>query len=166
MNEGMNERTKEPTFIEHLCANLCFVRTTALSGWSVITPQSRKRTEVQRGAAICPGSHATRAGLGQTSDVLGLAPLAASLHGDRKISLHATAVDRLSHCPWLITLAAHVWSHLQPSNSPWQSMWDFGSSVFPSPACGLLGPGTISDSTLGTKQLLNKRLLNEWTHEE
>lgn len=31
--------------------------------------------------------------------------------------------DRLSHCPWLIALAAHVWSHLQPSNSPWQSMW-------------------------------------------
>lgn len=100
MNEGMNERTKEPTFIEHLCANLCFVCTTALRGWSIITPQARKWTEVQRGAAICPGSHTTRAGLGQeSSDVLGLAPLAASLHGDRKISLHATAVGQALTLP-------------------------------------------------------------------
>lgn len=93
--------------------------------------------------------------------------LAASLHRDCKIGLHVTAVGQApTLCPQLSTLAAHVWSHLQPSNSLQQSIWGRFRFVFPSPAYGLLRPGTTSDSSLGTKQLLNKCLLSERTHEE
>lgn len=69
---------------------------------------------------------------------------------------------RPSHCPRLSTLAAHIGSRLPPSNSPWQSSeGDFGLAVSPSLHMGSWGQGTPSDSSLGTKQLLNKCLLNE-----
>lgn len=93
-------------------------------------------------------------------------PLAASLHGDWKIGLHVAAMGR-ALSPQLGTLTAHVWSHRQPFYNLCSTFGGgFGLSVFPSPGCGLLGPGTTSDSSLGTEQLLNKCLLNEWTHEE
>lgn len=91
--------------------------------------------------------------------------LAASLHWDCKISLHTTGMRQaLTPRPRFNVLAAHVESHLQPSNGPWRSFRG-DSRLSPLPSLWAPGPGTPSGSSLGTKQLLNKCLLNEGTME-
>lgn len=81
--------------MEHLCASLCFICTTAPRVWSFITPQSRDVEEAEGGRGLPRVTHLVGAELGQaSSDVLGQAPLAAGRHGNGKISLQAAAVGQ------------------------------------------------------------------------
>lgn len=114
--------------MEHLCANLCFICTTAPRGWSIITPQSRDVEEAEGCRGLARATHHVRAELGQApSEVLGQAPLAAGCGPGTRI------VHGSGSAPW----QPRAWSHLQPSNSLGQSPpggGDLDLSVFPVPS--------------------------------
>lgn len=75
----------------------------------MITPQSRDVDEAEAGRGLPTVTHRVRAELGQaSSDVLGQASLAASRHGNCKISLRAAAVGQAL----ALSMVQHPGSHV------------------------------------------------------
>lgn len=106
--------------MEHLCASLCFICTTAPRVWSIITPQSRDVEEAEGCRGLPRVTHHVRAELGQaSSDVLGQAPLAAGRHGNCKMSLHAAAVGQAL----TLSTAPHPGSHVHGAISNPLTAW-------------------------------------------